>query len=42
MIVPAVDLIDRCVVRVEQGDQKRKTTYSDDPLKTIQNFARNG
>jgi len=42
LIVPAVDLIDRCVVRVEQGDQKRKTTYSDDPLKTIQNFARNG
>jgi len=42
LIVPAVDLIDRCVVRVEQGDQKRKTVYSDDPLKTIQNFARNG
>ena len=42
MIVPAVDLIDRCVVRVEQGDQKRKTVYSDDPLKTIRNFARNG
>jgi phosphoribosylformimino-5-aminoimidazole carboxamide ribotide isomerase len=42
MIVPAVDLMDRCVVRVEQGDPRRKTIYSDDPLRAVQNFANNG
>ncbi|HVB12271.1 MAG TPA: 1-(5-phosphoribosyl)-5-[(5-phosphoribosylamino)methylideneamino] imidazole-4-carboxamide isomerase [Nitrososphaerales archaeon] len=41
-MVPAVDLLDRCVVRVEQGDQTRKTVYSDDPISVIQNFSRNG
>lgn len=41
-MVPAVDLLDRCVVRVEQGDQTRKTVYSDDPMSVIQNFSRNG
>lgn len=40
--MPAVDLIDRCVVRVEQGDQNRKKVYSDDPLKTIKDFENNG
>ncbi len=42
LVVPAVDLIDRCVVRVEQGDQNRKTVYSDDPVGVIRNFAKNG
>ncbi|MDG6907356.1 MAG: 1-(5-phosphoribosyl)-5-[(5-phosphoribosylamino)methylideneamino] imidazole-4-carboxamide isomerase [Nitrososphaerota archaeon] len=42
IVVPAVDLIDRCVVRVEQGDQNRKKVYSDDPLRTIREFEKNG
>lgn len=41
-MVPAVDLIDKCVVRVEQGDPNRKKIYSDDPLKTIHEFERHG
>lgn len=42
IVVPAVDLIDRCVVRVEQGDQRRKKVYSDNPLQTIREFEKNG
>jgi phosphoribosylformimino-5-aminoimidazole carboxamide ribotide isomerase len=29
-------------VRVEQGDQNRKTVYSNEPLEVVRNFARNG
>jgi phosphoribosylformimino-5-aminoimidazole carboxamide ribotide isomerase len=42
LIVPAVDLLDRCVVRVEQGDQSRKKVYSNDPVNVIRNLARSG
>lgn len=42
LIVPAVDLLDRCVVRVEQGDEKRAKIYSNDPTVTVRSFAENG
>jgi phosphoribosylformimino-5-aminoimidazole carboxamide ribotide isomerase len=42
LIVPAVDLLDGCVVRVEQGDQNRKKVYSNDPVSVVRDFARNG
>lgn len=37
-----MDLLDRCVVRIEQGDQERKTVYSDDPLGMIKEFTDRG
>ena len=37
-----MDLLDKCVVRVEQGDQNRKKMYSIDPVNVVQNFAHNG
>lgn len=42
LVVPAVDLLDRCVVRVEQGDEKRLKVYSEDPVNTVRNFAKSG
>lgn len=37
-----MDLLDRRVVRIEQGDQERKKIYSDDPVGTIQEFSDRG
>lgn len=41
-MVPAVDLLDKSVVRVEQGDENRRKVYSIDPVNVVQNFAHNG
>ncbi|MGI0092421.1 MAG: HisA/HisF-related TIM barrel protein [Nitrososphaerales archaeon] len=42
LIIPAVDLLERRVVRVEQGDRERAKVYSNDPLSVIRNFVENG
>ena len=42
LIVPAVDLLDGSVVRVEQGDEKRAKVYSKDPTAMVRSFAENG
>ena len=41
-MVPAIDLLDRKVVRVEQGDENRRKVYSDDPAGTAESLARRG
>ena len=42
LVVPAVDILDKSVVRVEQGDQNRRKVYSLDPVSVVQNFANRG
>ncbi len=42
MIIPAIDLIDGKVVRLQQGDFARKTEFSFDPLERIQDAAAQG
>lgn len=42
LVVPAVDLLDGNVVRLEQGDLKRSNVYSNDPIKVVKEFAENG
>ncbi len=37
-----MDLLDRHVVRIEQGDQERKKVYSDDPVGKIKDFSDSG
>lgn len=37
-----MDLLDRCVVRVEQGDEKRAKVYSKDPTAMVRSFVDNG
>ena len=32
MIIPAIDLIDGCVVRLHQGDYGARRDYGEDPL----------
>lgn len=32
LIIPAIDLLDGCCVRLRQGDLRQKTVYSTDPL----------
>jgi len=41
-VIPAIDLLDRQVVRVEQGDPSRKKVYSEDPESTFAYFLKNG
>ncbi|HAU38009.1 MAG TPA: 1-(5-phosphoribosyl)-5-[(5-phosphoribosylamino)methylideneamino]imidazole-4-carboxamide isomerase [Phycisphaerales bacterium] len=41
-ILPAIDLRDGKVVRLERGDYARQTTYSDDPAAIAQTFAQAG
>ena len=41
-IIPAIDLINGRCVRLSQGDYKRKTVYSDDPVTTAGRFAQAG
>lgn len=41
-IFPAIDLIDKKVVRLSQGDYSKKTLYSDDPLSVARSFIADG
>lgn len=41
-IFPAIDLIDRKVVRLSQGDYSKKTMYSDNPLSVAKSFLKDG
>ena len=41
-VIPAIDLVGGRVVRVEQGDLDRQTTYSDDPVATAHRWADEG
>lgn len=41
-IFPAIDLIDKKVVRLSQGDYSQKTLYSDDPLSVARSFIADG
>ncbi|NCB31677.1 MAG: LLM class flavin-dependent oxidoreductase [Clostridia bacterium] len=38
MIIPAIDIISGHVVRLTQGDYKRRKDYSSDPVKTARGF----
>ncbi|HXQ92573.1 MAG TPA: 1-(5-phosphoribosyl)-5-[(5-phosphoribosylamino)methylideneamino] imidazole-4-carboxamide isomerase [Nitrososphaerales archaeon] len=40
--MPAIDLLDGQVVRVQQGDLNRAIVYSSNPLETAEKFARSG
>lgn len=42
MLIPALDLINGEVVRLQQGDFARQTTYASDPLPLAQNYAKAG
>ncbi|MDO5461950.1 MAG: 1-(5-phosphoribosyl)-5-[(5-phosphoribosylamino)methylideneamino]imidazole-4-carboxamide isomerase [bacterium] len=37
-ILPAIDLMDHCCVRLKQGDANQKTIYSDNPVAQAQTF----
>jgi phosphoribosylformimino-5-aminoimidazole carboxamide ribotide isomerase len=41
-VVPSIDLIDGEVVRVERGDVKAKTVFSDDPVETATDWESQG
>lgn len=41
-IFPAIDLIDKKVVRLSQGDYSKKTMYSDNPLFVAKSFLKDG
>jgi len=41
-ILPAIDLLDGSVVRLERGDYEKVTTYSDDPAAVARRFAEAG
>lgn len=41
-IIPAIDLLDGKCVRLTQGDRKRCTTYSANPLEVIRKFKEEG
>lgn len=42
IVVPAIDLLNGMVVRVEQGDLNRATVYSRDPVETARSFTEHG
>lgn len=42
IIIPAVDLRDGKVVRLEQGEASRTTVYDDEPIRLVTAFARAG
>jgi phosphoribosylformimino-5-aminoimidazole carboxamide ribotide isomerase len=42
LVIPAIDLMDGKVVRLEKGDFARRTTYSDDPAAVAERFRRAG
>lgn len=41
-ILPAVDVRDGSVVRLNQGDYERQTVYGDSPIETVEGYARDG
>ena len=42
MIIPAIDLIDGCVVRLHQGDYGARRDYGEDPLARLQCYQASG
>lgn len=42
MIIPAIDLIDGCVVRLHQGDYGARRDYGEDPLVRLQRYQASG
>lgn len=42
MIIPAIDLIDGCVVRLHQGDYGLRRDYGEDPLARLQRYPASG
>ena len=42
MIIPAIDLIDGCVVRLHQGDSALRRDYGEDPLARLQRYQASG
>lgn len=42
IVIPAIDLLDGEVVRLEQGDYKRKKVYSKDPVETAKIWRKAG
>ncbi len=42
MIIPAIDLIDGCVVRLHQGDYGLRRDYGEDPLACLQRYQASG
>ncbi len=42
LVLPAIDLLDGCVVRLAQGDRARVTIYSTDPVEMVERFANAG
>lgn len=42
MIIPAIDLIDGCVVRLHQGDYGSRRDYGEDPLARLQRYQASG
>ncbi|GAB5556430.1 MAG: 1-(5-phosphoribosyl)-5-[(5-phosphoribosylamino) methylideneamino]imidazole-4-carboxamide isomerase [Schleiferiaceae bacterium] len=42
IIIPAMDIINGCCVRLSQGDYGRQSTYSESPLKVAQQFEEAG
>ena len=42
MIIPAIDLIDGAVVRLDQGDYNQKTQYTLDPVGVVHSYADQG
>lgn len=42
MIIPAIDLIDGCVVRLHQGDYGARRDYGEDPLAHLQRYQASG
>ena len=41
-VLPAIDVRDGSVVRLNQGDYARQTVYGDAPIETIESYARDG
>ncbi len=41
-VIPAIDLLDRKVVRLVKGDPKNRTVYSDDPIETAKKWENAG
>ncbi|MFH2106827.1 MAG: 1-(5-phosphoribosyl)-5-[(5-phosphoribosylamino)methylideneamino] imidazole-4-carboxamide isomerase [Candidatus Micrarchaeota archaeon] len=42
LVIPAIDLLDGKCVRLVQGKRELCTVYSDDPIKTIEQFKKDG
>ena len=42
MIIPAIDLIDGCVVRLHQGDYGARRDYGEDPLARLKRYQASG